>query len=156
MKIKVNIYDNAFVPTLGRGPFTEKFIDEELYRSLKRLGYLVEKINEVSTGKIVLASTEQPKPAVEPDPTADSPKEETTNPAESNTNQPEPTTEDDVDLGVGGTAESGLFTEEELSFLAKKAKRDEIIDLFTKKGVEMPNPEATIAELLALVGLERK
>ena len=45
-KIRANIYDKAYVPSLGRGPFTNKVIHEELFRSLKRLGYVVENADE--------------------------------------------------------------------------------------------------------------
>ncbi len=46
-KIRANIYDKAYVPSLGRGPFMSKVIHEELFRSLKRLGYVVENADEV-------------------------------------------------------------------------------------------------------------
>ena len=47
------------------------------------------------------------------------------------------------------------LTDEEVKFLTSTAKRQEIIDLLTEKGVHIENENATIAELLNLVGLKR-
>ena len=47
------------------------------------------------------------------------------------------------------------LTDDEVKFLTSNAKRQEIIDLLTEKGVHIENENATIAELLNLVGLKR-
>ena len=161
VKIRANIYDKAHVPSLGRGPFTDKLIDIELFRSLKRLGYLVEEIKEPVVKKLILDSKEEVATSVEittetesevipPVETVEEPEVETV----------DETVEEFVEVEEASAEteveEEELFTEDELNFLAKKAKRGEIVDLFTEKGVEIPDEDATIAELLELIGLVRK
>ena len=140
--IRVNIFDKAYIPTLGRGPFRDRLINVELYRSLKRLGYLIEEVVEPAVAKIVLE--EEPAPVVEETPVVEEPVEET------------PTAEEPVQEEEVTETEEELFTEEEIKFLTGKAKRAEILELFEQKGIEVNNADATIGELLALVGLTRK
>ena len=140
--IRVNIFDKAYIPTLGRGPFKDRLINVELYRSLKRLGYLIEEVVEPAVAKIVLE--EEPAPVVEEAQVVEEPVQEET-----------PTAEEHVQEEVTETEEE-LFTEEEIKFLTGKAKRAEIVELFEQKGIEVTNADATINELLALVGLTRK
>ena len=140
--IRVNIFDKAYIPTLGRGPFKDRLINVELYRSLKRLGYLIEEVVEPAVAKIVLE--EEPAPVVEETPVVEEPVEET------------PTAEEPVQEEEVTETEEELFTEEEIKFLTGKAKRAEILELFEQKGIEVNNADATIGELLALVGLTRK
>ncbi len=159
-KIRVNIYDKAYVPSLGRGPFMNKFIHEELFRSLKRLGYVVEKADENVSDRLIFETSnldegflidgeadETEAPAdVE---TTEAPKVETTEaPADVET------TEAPADVETTEAPKVEL-TDEEVKFLTGKAKRQEIIDLLTEKGVHIENEDATIAELLDLVGLTR-
>ena len=141
--IRVNIFDKAYIPTLGRGPFKDRLINVELYRSLKRLGYLIEEVVEPAVAKIVLE--EESAPAVEETPVVEEPVQEETPVVE------EPVQEEEVT-----ETEEELFTEEEIKFLTGKAKRAEIVELFEQKGIEVTNTDATIGELLALVGLTRK
>ena len=58
-KIRANIYDKAYVPSLGRGPFMNKVIHEELFRSLKRLGYLVENADEEVSDRLVFEEVDE-------------------------------------------------------------------------------------------------
>lgn len=177
-KIRVNIYDKAYVPSLGRGPFMNKLIHEELFRSLKRLGYVVENVDETVSDRLTFETptgegktgTEQqpeapkedtttPEPSVGDDnadsaqnPTPEAPKEDTT-PVEPK----EDTVETQEDAETEKATENKVeLTDEEVSFLTGKAKRAEIIDLLTEKGVVIEDENATIAELLDLVGLTRK
>lgn len=138
--IRVNIFDKAYIPTLGRGPFKDRLINVELYRSLKRLGYLIEEVVEPAVAQIVLE--EESAPVVEEAPVIEESVEET--PIEE-----EPAQEEEV-------TEEELFTEEEIKFLTGKAKRAEILELFEQKGIEVTDADATIGELLALVDLARK
>ena len=137
--IRVNIFDKAYIPTLGRGPFKDRLINVELYRSLKRLGYLIEEVVEPAVAQIVLE--EESAPVVEEAPVIEESVEET--PIEEEPAQEEVTEEE-------------LFTEEEIKFLTGKAKRAEILELFEQKGIEVTDADATIGELLALVDLARK
>ena len=137
--IRVNIFDKAYIPTLGRGPFKDRLINVELYRSLKRLGYLIEEVVEPAVAQIVLE--EESAPVVEEAPVIEESVEET--PIEEEPAQEEITEEE-------------LFTEEEIKFLTGKAKRAEILELFEQKGIEVTDADATIGELLALVDLARK
>lgn len=194
MKIKVNIYDHDFVPALGRGPFFDKVINEELYRSLRRLGYQVEEVNEAAgSAKLVLDATdpiaeeapaepvvESPAPEAEvvESPAPEAPAEEVAEPQPATTEEvkPEATTEEaapaeEVTNENGDLVETedegedveeapvvdakDIFTEEEISFLKGKARSNEIKDLLTSKGVEIPEDHDTIKEMLALVGLKR-
>ena len=140
--IRVNIFDKAYIPTLGRGPFKDRLINVELYRSLKRLGYLIEEVVEPAVAKIVLE--EESALVVEEAPVVEEPVEET------------PTAEEPVQEEEVTETEEELFTEEEIKFLTGKAKRAEIVELFEQKGIEVTNTDATIGELLTLVGLTRK
>ena len=137
--IRVNIFDKAYIPTLGRGPFKDRLINVELYRSLKRLGYLIEEVVEPAVAQIVLE--EESAPVVEEAPVIEESVEET--PIEEEPAQEEVTEEE-------------IFTEEEIKFLTGKAKRAEILELFEQKGIEVTDADATIGELLALVDLTRK
>ena len=174
-KVRVNIYDKAYVPSLGRGPFMDKFIHEELFRSLKRLGYVVEKVDEPVSDRLVFETpkdettvspeppqvddteTTDPQPSVD-DETQDVPKEDEVE--ETEVDKAEDSKEDTVETPEDAEAEKATedkveLTDEEVKFLTGKAKRAEIIDLLTKKGVAIENEDATIAELLDLVGLKR-
>ena len=199
MKIKVNILEPAFVPTLGRGPFHDKLISEELYRSLKRLGYLIEEVQEPLAGKLVLdpgdqgsapatseetyqetsyeaptepAPEEQPQEGTPSEPAEEEPlaldeeepQSEETSPAEPEAEQspaaPEEAKSEDAPQEEAPEAAqpvdaAKLFTEEEITFLKGKARSGEIKDLLTSKGIEIPEDKTTIADMLALVGLER-
>lgn len=182
-KVRVNIYDKAYVPTLGRGPFMDKFIHEELFRSLKRLGYVVEKVDEPVSDRLVFetpkdettvspeppqvddAETTDQQPSVEDggaddtqNSNSDVPKEdEVEEPTVDTTETPkEDTVETQEDVEAEKATENKVeLTDEEVKFLTGKAKRAEIIDLLTEKGVAIEDENATIAELLDLVGLKR-
>jgi len=46
MSIFIKVYDDKFIPSLGRGPILKPTkVSEELYRTLRILGYTTEKIN---------------------------------------------------------------------------------------------------------------
>ena len=147
--IRVNIFDKAYIPTLGRGPFKDRLINVELYRSLKRLGYLIEEVVEPAVAQIVFE--EESAPVVEESPVIEESVEET--PIEEEPVQEEVTEEEPAQKEV---TEEELFTEEEIKFLTGKAKRAEILELFEQKGIEVTDADATIGELLALVDLTRK
>ena len=152
--IRVNIFDKAYIPTLGRGPFKDRLINVELYRSLKRLGYLIEEVVEPAVAKIVLE--EESAPAVEETPVVEEPVQEETPVVEEPVQEETPVVEEPVQEEEVTETEEELFTEEEIKFLTGKAKRAEIVELFEQKGIEVTNTDATIGELLALVGLARK
>lgn len=174
-KVRVNIYDKAYVPSLGRGPFMDKFIHEELFRSLKRLGYVIEKVDEPVSDRLVF-ETPKDETTVSPEPpqvddtettdqqpsvddeTQDVPKEDEVEAPEVDT--AEESKEDTAETPEDAEAEKATedkveLTDEEVKFLTGKAKRAEIIDLLTEKGVAIEDENATIAELLDLVGLKR-
>ena len=264
-KIRANIYDKAYVPSLGRGPFMNKVIHEELFRSLKRLGYLVENADEEVSDRLIFdevdegflidgegnttpespagggEGTQQPEPpkddaGTEQQPSvgdgnentdqqpsvgdgdsvqtpntdgpkvdeneapkedaAEAPKVETTEAPKADVTETQvETTEapkaDATETQVETTEEPKAdatetqvetteapkadtveepkvdaedkkavenkvqLTDDEVKFLTGNARRQEIIDLLTEKGVHIENENATIAELLNLVGLTR-
>lgn len=141
-KVTVNIYDEAYIPSLGKGPFKNKIINEELFRALKRLGYLIETTdNPILSGKRLVfdlnEKTKLPeKEEVKDEVIEDESKEEIPNEDESN---------EEKELEI---------SEEESKFLSKDAKRSEIIKFLEDHEIEF-NEEATIKELLALIGLKR-
>ena len=45
-KVRVAIGGTEFIPCLGKGPFSDIWIHEELYRILQRLGYVVTKLDQ--------------------------------------------------------------------------------------------------------------
>lgn len=176
-KIRANIYDKAYVPSLGRGPFTNKVIHEELFRSLKRLGYVVENADEAVSDSLIFG----PPVSVDDDgvqtPTPETPKEDEEETAkeeevtespkveeneagkeeETESTEEEAVAETQADVEAKKAVENKVeLTDEEVKFLTGNARRQEIIDLLTEKGVHIENENATIAELLNLVGLTRK
>lgn len=84
-KVRVAIAGTEFIPCLGKGPFSDIWIHEELYRILQRLGYVVTKLDQdahldlnvpvqpVSAPAEVLESAPVAEPAVteaQPEPVA--------------------------------------------------------------------------------------
>lgn len=84
-KVRVAIAGTEFIPCLGKGPFSDIWIHEELYRILQRLGYVVTKLDQdahldlnvpvqpVSAPAEVLESAHVAEPAVteaQPEPVA--------------------------------------------------------------------------------------
>ena len=106
-KVRVAIAGTEFIPCLGKGPFSDIWIHEELYRILQRLGYVVTKLDQdahldlnvpvqpVSAPAEVLESAPVAEPAVteaQPEPVA--PVAEVTEPvAAPVTEQPAPVAE---------------------------------------------------------------
>lgn len=148
-KVTVNIYDEAYIPSLGKGPFKNKIINEELFRALKRLGYLIETTdNPILSGKkLVFDLNEKTKLPEKEEVIEEEPKEEI--PTEEESLEKEEVKEDESE------EEKELeISEEEAKFLSKDAKRSEIIKFLEDHEIEF-NEEATIKELLALIGLKR-
>ena len=144
-KVTVNIYDEAYIPSLGKGPFKNKIINEELFRALKRLGYLIETIdNPILSGKKLVFDLNEKTKLPEEEAPVEEVKEESLEEA-----PVEEVREDQSE------EEKGLeISDEEAKFLSKDAKRDEIIKFLEDHEIEF-NEEATIRELLALIGLKR-
>lgn len=79
-KVRVAIAGTEFIPCLGKGPFSDIWIHEELYRILQRLGYVVTKLDQdsrldlnvpvqpVSAHAEVLETAPVAEPAVEAQP----------------------------------------------------------------------------------------
>ena len=79
-KVRVAIAGTEFIPCLGKGPFSDIWIHEELYRILQRLGYVVTKLDQdahldlnvpvqpVSAPAEVLETAPVAEPAVEAQP----------------------------------------------------------------------------------------
>ena len=95
------------------------------------------------------STTEEVKPEAA---TEESPAEEVTN-EDGDLVETEDEGEDTEEAPVVDAKE--IFTEEEISFLKGKARSNEIKELLTSKGVEIPEDHDTIKEMLALVGLKR-
>ena len=152
-KVTVNIYDEAYIPSLGKGPFKNKIINEELFRALKRLGYLIETIdNPVLSGKkLVFDLNEKTKlPEKEKAPAEEESLEEVKEEVPAEEEVKEESLEE-----APAEEEKGLeISDEEAKFLSKDAKRSEIIKFLEDHEIKF-NEEATIKELLALIGLKR-
>ena len=86
-KVRVAIAGTEFIPCLGKGPFSDIWIHEELYRILQRLGYVVTKLDQdahldlnvpvqpVSAPAEVLETAPVAEPAVEAQPEPAAPAE---------------------------------------------------------------------------------
>lgn len=86
-KVRVAIAGTEFIPCLGKGPFSDIWIHEELYRILQRLGYVVTKLDQdahldlnvpvqpVSAPAEVLetAPVAEPKVEAQPEPVTEQP-----------------------------------------------------------------------------------
>ena len=101
-KVRVAIAGTEFIPCLGKGPFSDIWIHEELYRILQRLGYVVTKLDQdsrldlnvpvqaVSAPAEVLETAPVAEPAVEAQPEPVAPVAEVTEPV---AEQPAPVAE---------------------------------------------------------------
>lgn len=101
-KVRVAIGGTEFIPCLGKGPFSDIWITEELYRILQRLGYVVTKLDQdsrldlnvpvqpVSAPAEVLETAPVAEPAVEAQPEPVAPVAEVTEPV---AEQPAPVAE---------------------------------------------------------------
>ena len=107
-KVRVAIAGTEFIPCLGKGPFSDIWIHEELYRILQRLGYVVTKLDQdahldlnvpvqpVSAPAEVLETAPVAEPAVEAQPEPVAPVAEVTEqpaPVAEVTEQPAPVAE---------------------------------------------------------------
>lgn len=181
-KVRVAIGGTEFIPCLGKGPFSDIWIHEELYRILQRLGYVVTKLDQdthldlnvpvqpVSAPAEVLESAPVAEPAVteaQPEPAA--PVAEPV--AAPVTEQPAPVAEPAVaeqpvveEMSAAEVAEEETseeaqpvevtLTAEEEEALKTTATKKEIQEILTAHGVKYKYND-TIEQLLAYVGLTR-
>lgn len=182
-KIRVAIAGTEFIPCLGKGPFSDIWIHEELYRILQRLGYVVTKLDQdahldlnvpvqpVSAPAEVLETAPVAEPAVEaqPEPAAAPVAEVTEQPApvaEPVAETPAPVAEQPVveEIPAAEVAEEDssedaqpvevTLTAEEEEALKTTATKKEIQEILTAHGVKYKYND-TIEQLLAYVGLTR-
>ena len=176
-KVRVAIGGTEFIPCLGKGPFSDIWIHEELYRILQRLGYVVTKLDQdahldlnvpvqpVSAPAEVLESAPVAEPAVteaQPEPVA---------PVAEVAEQPAPVAEPAVveqpvveEMSAAEVAEEEsseeaqpvevTLTSEEEEALKTTATKKEIQEILTAHGVKYKYND-TIEQLLAYVGLTR-
>ena len=175
-KVRVAIAGTEFIPCLGKGPFSDIWIHEELYRILQRLGYVVTKLDQdshldlnvpvqpVSAPAEVLETAPVAEPAVaeaQPEPAA--PVAEVTEPV---AETPAPVAEQPVveEIPAAEVAEEEsseeaqpvevTLTAEEEEALKTTATKKEIQEILTAHGVKYKYND-TIEQLLAYVGLTR-
>lgn len=176
-KVRVAIAGTEFIPCLGKGPFSDIWIHEELYRILQRLGYVVTKLDQdahldlnvpvqpVSAPAEVLETAPVAEPAVteaQPEPVA---------PVAEVAEQPAPVSEPAVaeqpvveEMSAAEVAEEEsseeaqpvevTLTAEEEEALKTTATKKEIQEILTAHGVKYKYND-TIEQLLAYVGLTR-
>lgn len=171
-KVRVAIAGTEFIPCLGKGPFSDIWIHEELYRILQRLGYVVTKLDQdahldlnvpvqpVSTPVEVLETSPVAEPAVEAQP------EPATPVAEPVAETPAPVAEqpavEEIPAAEVAEEESSeeaqpvevTLTAEEEEALKTTATKKEIQEILTAHGVKYKYND-TIEQLLAYVGLTR-
>ena len=142
-KIKVDILNRKIIPSLGKGPFIGITINEELFRSLKMLGYQINKHVPLAVPEPVevIAEFEEIPEEVEVAVTEEVVEVE------------EPIVEEEPVVETEVEEEVFILTEEHQDFL-KDAKKDDIRKFLTENGFEFKQ-EDTIAELLAYVGMTR-
>ena len=181
-KVRVAIAGTEFIPCLGKGPFSDIWIHEELYRILQRLGYVVTKLDQdahldlnvpvqpVSAPAEVLETAPVSEPAVEAQPEPVAPVAEVTEQptpvAEPVTETPAPVAEQPVveeipavEVAEEESSEEAqpvevTLTAEEEEALKTTATKKEIQEILTAHGVKYKYND-TIEQLLAYVGLTR-
>lgn len=181
-KVRVAIAGTEFIPCLGKGPFSDIWIHEELYRILQRLGYVVTKLDQdahldlnvpvqpVSAPAEVLEKAPVAEPAVEAQPEPIAPVAEVTEQpapvAEPVAETPAPVAEQPVveEIPAAEVAEEEsseeaqpvevTLTAEEEEALKTTATKKEIQEILTAHGVKYKYND-TIEQLLAYVGLTR-
>lgn len=181
-KVRVAIGGTEFIPCLGKGPFSDIWITEELYRILQRLGYVVTKLDQdsrldlnvpvqpVSAPAEVLETAPVAEPTVEAQPEPVAPVAEVTEQpapvAEPVAEQPAPVAEQPVveEIPAAEVAEEEsseeaqpvevTLTAEEEEALKTTATKKEIQEILTAHGVKYKYND-TIEQLLAYVGLTR-
>lgn len=171
-KVRVAIAGTEFIPCLGKGPFSDIWIHEELYRILQRLGYVVTKLDQdahldlnvpvqpVSAPAEVLETAPVAEPAVEAQPEPVAPV------AEPVAETPAPVAEQPVveEIPAAEVTEEEssedaqpvevTLTAEEEEALKTTATKKEIQEILTAHGVKYKYND-TIEQLLAYVGLTR-
>lgn len=181
-KVRVAIGGTEFIPCLGKGPFSDIWITEELYRILQRLGYVVTKLDQdsrldlnvpvqpVSAPTEVLETAPVAEPAVEAQPEPVAPVAEVAEQpapvAEPVAETPAPVAERPVveEMSAAEVAEEEsseeaqpvevTLTAEEEEALKTTATKKEIQEILTAHGVKYKYND-TIEQLLAYVGLTR-
>ena len=181
-KVRVAIAGTEFIPCLGKGPFSDIWIHEELYRILQRLGYVVTKLDQdahldlnvpvqpVSAPAEVLETAPVAEPAVEAQPEPAAPVAEVAEQpapvAEPVAETPAPVVEQPVveEIPAAEVAEEEsseeaqpvevTLTAEEEEALKTTATKKEIQEILTAHGVKYKYND-TIEQLLAYVGLTR-
>lgn len=181
-KVRVAIGGTEFIPCLGKGPFSDIWITEELYRILQRLGYVVTKLDQdthldlnvpvqpVSAPAEVLETAPVAEPAVEAQPEPVAPVAEVAEQpapvAEPVAETPAPVAEQPVveEMPAAEVAEEDssedaqpvevTLTAEEEEALKTTATKKEIQEILTAHGVKYKYND-TIEQLLAYVGLTR-
>ena len=181
-KVRVAIAGTEFIPCLGKGPFSDIWIHEELYRILQRLGYVVTKLDQdahldlnvpvqpVSAPAEVLETAPVAEPTVEAQPEPVAPVAEVTEQpapvAEPVAETPAPVVEQPVveEIPAAEVAEEEsseeaqpvevTLTAEEEEALKTTATKKEIQEILTAHGVKYKYND-TIEQLLAYVGLTR-
>lgn len=177
-KVRVAIAGTEFIPCLGKGPFSDIWIHEELYRILQRLGYVVTKLDQdahldlnvpvqlVSAPAEVLETAPVAEPAVEAQPEPVAPVAEVTEQPAPVAETPAPVAEQPVveEIPAAEVAEEEsseeaqpvevTLTAEEEEALKTTATKKEIQEILTAHGVKYKYND-TIEQLLAYVGLTR-
>lgn len=182
-KVRVTLPQKRFIPTLGKGPFKEPvLISEELYRSLVRLGYVVNvhqaeslekevmykrEIVRANGDRVIVLQTPTPEELEEnkilnqKGEELQEPKEEPLTIIESKEEEIEEVPEEEEEVKVEDEKSEveinkEKFTEEEIKRLgSSKTTKVEIQELFDEKEIAYDEEEDTIKELLAKVGLTR-
>lgn len=165
-KVRVAIAGTEFIPCLGKGPFSDIWIHEELYRILQRLGYVVTKLDQdahldlnvpvqpVSAPAEVLETAPVAEPAVteaQPEPVAETPAPVAEQPVVEEIPAAEVAEEESSEEAQ--PVEVTLTSEEEEA-LKTTATKKEIQEILTAHGVKYKYND-TIEQLLAYVGLTR-
>jgi len=177
MKVKVNILDKKIIPTLGKGPFRNIEITEELARSLGRLNFHVEYIKPddrrisfrsaptEEVAEVVAVEPEQEETEVESEEVVEDNDEESEDDVvieeaqsdeedvESEEEETEVESEEVVeeDEATEEEDEEIVLEDKEVTFL-KSAKKEEIRTFLKDKGVQFKYSD-NVSQLLAYVGL---
>lgn len=137
-KVRVAIAGTEFIPCLGKGPFSDIWIHEELYRILQRLGYVVTKLDQdthldlnvpvqpVSAPAEVLESAPVAEPAVEAQPEPVAPVAEVTEQPAPVAEVTEPVAEQPAPAAEPAVAEQPVVEEMSAAEVAEEETSEEV------------------------------
>ena len=153
-KVRIDILESRLIPTLGRGPFHNKEVNEELARTLKRLGYKVRIRREVEdrTIKFKEKVVEETVKEVAPEVVEETVKEVAPEVVEEDIIDQVDLEDEEVEVFENDFVSSeNMLSDEEIARI-KDMKKAELKEYLKSKDIEFKYSD-TVAELLAYLDI---